>query len=97
MEITDWIISNWPFITAFITIIITLYYAYLTRKKLGFQKREMDRPRKEDEVNTILIPLLSQYSGEIEQLKDNRYWFFPKRELFLEKVQKHSYKKIIYQ
>lgn len=85
------LVSIATIITAFATLALafaTFYYAFTNRKLMLSKEREMQRPRKKDEIESIIIPIINQCSNEIKRIKENNYWFFTKLTTFFEDIQK---------
>lgn len=85
-------------ITAFATVVValaTIYYAYTNHKLWKSSGIEKLRPRREDELNSIITPLVSHCDAELNQI--SRGWYdFLKFELYLENIHKNNYKTIIF-
>ena len=88
MELEIWI----SIASTIIVAIATIYYAYTLRES---NKKSNERYRKEDEINSIIIPLISTCNGEILNLSKNWYHFL-KMELFSDNIKRNTYKEIIY-
>lgn len=92
MDLVDWIPT---IVTAAATVavaIATIYYACTLKESA---RKTAERSRKKDEINSIIIPLISTCNGEIHQLS-NKWHSFRKWELFSEKIRNNKYKKIIF-
>lgn len=87
-------------ITAIATTILafaTFYYAYTNRKLMLSKEKEMNRPRKKDELEQIITPIIRQCNNEIERINENRFWIFTKIKTFYNDISKNDIKKMIYE
>lgn len=92
MNIVDWIPT---IVTAIATVVVALATIYYARTLKETARKTTERPRKEDEINSIIVPLISTCNGEINQLS-HKWYNFLKWELLTDKIQKNNYKKIIF-
>jgi len=95
----DWI-SIATFITAIGTICLagaTFYYAYTSRKLMITQEKELQRPRKKDEVESIITPIIEQCNNEIKNINENRVLIITKFDGFYDGFSKNHFKKMIYE
>lgn len=76
----------------------TFYYAHTNRKLMLTKEKEMQRPRKKDELGSIIIPIINQCSNEIKRIREDNFWFFTKLTTFNEDIQKkdNEIKKLLY-
>ncbi len=92
MGLIDWVPTT---ITAIATVVVAIATVYYARVLKNNAIKETERPRKMDEINLIIYPLLSPCNGEQNQL--NHKWYdFLKFELFSEEIQKNSYKRMVF-
>jgi len=92
MDLIDWVPTT---ITAIATVVVAIATVYYARVLKNNAIKETERPRKMDEINLIIYPLLSTCNGEQNQL--NHRWFdFLKFELLSEEIKKNSYKRMIF-
>lgn len=93
------IVSIAILITAVATAILagaTFYYAFTNRKLVIAKEKEMQRPRRKNEFDSIISPLMSQCNGENRIVENLEYWY-PSRELpFLDNIEKNNYFKIVF-
>lgn len=92
MDLVDWIPTIVMAAATVAVAIATIYYACTLKESA---RKTAERSRKKDEINSIIIPLISTCNGEIHQLS-NKWYRFCKWELFSEKIQNNSYKKMIF-
>ena len=92
MDLISWIPT---IVTAGATLAVafaTIHYARILKENA---RKTAERPRKEDEINSIIVPLISTCNGEITQLS-NKWYTFLKFDLFSENIQKNDYKEIVF-
>jgi len=92
MDLIDWVPTT---ITAIATVVVAIATVYYARVLKNNAIKETERPRKMDEINLIIYPLLSTCNGEQNQL-NHRWYDFLKFELFSEEIQNNSYKRMIF-
>ena len=92
MELISWIQT---IVTAGATLAVALATIHYTRILKENARKTSDRPRKEDEINSIIVPLISTCNGEITQLS-NKWYTFLKFDLFSENIQKNDYKEMVF-
>jgi hypothetical protein len=86
-------------ITAIATLALagaTFYYAYTNRKLMLTKEKELNKPRKIDELESIIKPLISQCQNENKRIKEKSYWLIFEDKTFLEKIEDNTYKKLVY-
>lgn len=82
-------------ISTFFLALGTFYYAYTNRKMMIARERELKKPRKTDEMNSIIKPLINECIKEIESLSKFPVWIPKNCTQFLSKYDKNNYKKMI--
>ena len=92
MDLVDWVPTTVTAIATVVVAVATVYYARILKNNAI---KETERPRKMDEINLIIYPLLSTCNGLLNQL-NYRWYDFLKFELFSEEIQKNSYKRMVF-
>jgi len=73
----------------------TFYYAYANHKLVLSSEKELKKPRKIDELNSIIKPLISDCNYEIKSLEVFPFWDTKSHKPFSEKIDQNNYKKMI--
>ena len=87
-------------ITAIATTILalaTFYYAYTNRKLMLSKEKEMYRPRKKDELEQIINPIIRECNTEIERINKNNFWIFGRMNTCYEVILGNDIKKMLYE
>jgi len=92
MDLIDWIPTT---VTAIATIVVAAATIHYARTLKNTEIKAKERPRKEDEINSIIEPLISTCNGEISQLS-HKWYDFLEFELFSENIRKNNYKRMIF-
>ena len=93
------IVSIAILITAVATAILagaTFYYAFTNRKLVIAKEKEMQQPRRKNEFNSIISPLMSQCNGENRIVENLENWYPIRESPFLDNIEKNNYFKIVF-
>jgi len=94
------IVSIATLITAGATAILagaTFYYAYTNRKLMLSKEKEMERPRRKDELEQIINPIIRECNTEIDRINKNQIRIFRKIKTSYEDILENDVKKMLYE
>ena len=100
LEINMDIVPIATLITAIATVILacaTFFYAYTNRKLVITKEKEAERPRKKDELEQIINPMIRGCTNEIERIYKNQFWFFGNTKTSHQDILENDVKKMLYE
>lgn len=80
-----------------VLVFVTGYYAYTNHKLMKNQEKLMKRSRKEDEVRSIITPIIQHCSREIEIINENRILTLSIFKGFNNDFSKNNIKNMVYE